>query len=113
VGKKKKKKVQRSEAPSKTTEAAGRLVWNHSTHLEGLIPILEELTTYEGVYTVTPGVIGRVKSHMPHMKLKVSVPIRGGFKLIARQGKTVQEVFIVTTLSQADLEEAIASIVCS
>ncbi|MDJ1174553.1 DUF2103 domain-containing protein [Roseofilum capinflatum] len=89
------------------------MVWNHSTHLEGLIPILEELTTYEGVSTVTPGVIGRVKSHMPHMKLKVSVPIRGGFKLIARQGKTVQEVFIVTSLSKTDLEEAIATILCS
>ncbi|MGB7893598.1 MAG: DUF2103 domain-containing protein, partial [Microcoleus sp.] len=38
----------------------------------------------------------------------VSVPIRGGFKIIARQGKTVQEVFILTTLTQGDLEETIA-----
>jgi hypothetical protein len=113
VGKKKKKKSECSEAPSRSGESSGRLVWNHSTHLEGLIPILEKLTTYEGVSTVTPGVIGRVKSHMPHMKLKVSVPIRGGFKLIARQGKTVQEVFIVTSLSQGELEEAIATILCS
>ncbi|MEM6612286.1 MAG: metal-binding protein, partial [Cyanobacteria bacterium P01_C01_bin.72] len=27
----------------------GRLVWNHSTHLAGLIPILEKLTKCEGV----------------------------------------------------------------
>ena len=86
----------------------GRLVWNHSTHLPGLIPILERLTLKMGIQTVTPGVINKVKGHIPRMTLRVSVPIRGGFKIIARQGKTVQEVFILTTLSQGDLEETIA-----
>jgi hypothetical protein len=42
------------------------------------------------------------------LELKVSVPIRGGFKLIARAGKTFQEVFILTDLSKEELEEAIA-----
>jgi hypothetical protein len=42
------------------------------------------------------------------MQLRVSVPILGGFKVIARQGKTVQEVFILTTLEQDKLELAIA-----
>ncbi|MDY6784317.1 MAG: DUF2103 domain-containing protein [Cyanobacteriota bacterium] len=86
----------------------GRLVWNHSTHISGLIPILERLITYEGIGTVTPGVIARAKGHSPKMKLRVSVPIRGGYKAIARQGKTVQEVFILTELSQKELEGAIA-----
>jgi hypothetical protein len=86
----------------------GRLVWNHSTHLEGLIPILERLCKQEGIQTVTPGVIGRVKGHCPKLQLRVSVPIRGGFKVIARQGKTVQEVFILATLEQEQLEQAIA-----
>ena len=36
--------------------------------------------------------------------------ILGGFKVIARQGKTVQEVFIVTDLSQQELELAIKEI---
>lgn len=90
----------------KPTDA--RLVWNHSTHLPGLIPILERLCQHEGLQTVTPGVIGRVRGHCPKMQLRVSVPIRGGFKVIARQGKTVQEVFILTTLDQDELEEAIA-----
>ncbi|MEB3340720.1 DUF2103 domain-containing protein [Okeania sp.] len=93
-----------------SSKAQGRLVWNHSTHIEGLIPILEKLIQHQGIETVTPGVISRSKSHIPQMKLKVSVPIRGGFKLIARQGKTVQEVFILTSLIQEDLEEAIAQI---
>jgi Predicted metal-binding protein (DUF2103) len=42
------------------------------------------------------------------MQLRVSVPIRGGYKVIARQGKTVQEVFILTILDQDQLLEAIA-----
>ncbi|WP_293336954.1 DUF2103 domain-containing protein [Microcoleus sp. CAWBG58] len=91
-----------------SAQPKGRLVWNHSTHLQGLIPILERLTLRMGIQTVTPGVINKVKGHIPHMTLRVSVPIRGGFKIIARHGKTVQEVFILTTLTQRDLEETIA-----
>jgi hypothetical protein len=88
----------------------GRLVWNHSTHIPGLIPVLERLTRYTGIQTITPAVIGRARSHRPRLELKVSVPIRGGFKLIARAGKTFQEVFIITHLSQGELEEAIAKV---
>ena len=91
-----------------TKPTEGRLVWNHSTHISGLIPILERLIRQDGIQTVTPGQIGRVKGHSPHLQLRVSVPIRGGFKAIARHGKTVQEVFIVTNLDQNQLEEAIA-----
>jgi len=96
----------------KTSEAQrGRLVWNHSTHLQGLIPILEKLLDRTiAVRTVTPGVISRTRSHIPKMKLKVSVPVRGGYKLIARHGKTAQEVFVVTDLSKEDLEAAIAGV---
>lgn len=90
----------------KSTDA--RLVWNHSTHIPGLIRILERLCQHEGLQTITPGVIGRVRGHCPKMQLRVSVPILGGYKVIARQGKTVQEVFILTTLDQDKLEMAIA-----
>ncbi len=85
----------------------GRLVWNHSTHIPGLIPVLEKLITRPGISTVTPGVISRARGRCPHLKFKVSVPIRGGYKVIARQGKTVQEVFIVTNLSLTELKGAI------
>jgi hypothetical protein len=86
----------------------GRLVWNHSTHIPGLIPILERLCQQHGIQTVTPGVIGRAKGHCPKMQLRVSVPIRGGYKVIARQGKTVQEVFILTTLDQDTFKDTLA-----
>ncbi|WP_066382432.1 MULTISPECIES: DUF2103 domain-containing protein [unclassified Anabaena] len=97
-----------SETPKAAARKDGRLVWNHSTHLPGLIPILERLCQQDGINTITPGVIGRVKGHAPKMQLRVSVPIRGGYKVIARHGKTVQEVFILTTLSQDKLTELIA-----
>lgn len=90
--------------------ASGRLVLNHSTHISGLIQVLERLTKLNGIQTITPGVIGRARGHVPAMQLRISVPLRGGFKVIARQGKTVQEVFILTTLDRDELEQAIASI---
>ena len=94
-----------------TQASDGRLVWNHSTHLPGLIPILERLLEQPGIGTVTPGVIANVRAHSPALRVKVSVPIRGGFKLIARKGKTVQEVFVLTEFDKVALEEAIAKAV--
>lgn len=73
--------------------------------------MLERLCCQEGIQTVTPGVIGPVRSHAPRLALKVSVPILGGFKAIARQGKTVQEVFVLTALNKTQLETAIAQAV--
>lgn len=88
---------------------SGRLVLNHSTHVDGLIPVLERLILWQGIRTITPGVISRSRGHIPTLKLRVSVPIRGGYKAIARAGKTVQEVFVLTTLSKGELEQAIAA----
>lgn len=84
--------------------ANGRLVWNHSTHISGLIPVLEKLITFPGINTVTPGVLSNAKSHCPKLKLRISVPIRGGYKVIARSGKSVQEVFVITELTNQELE---------
>ncbi|QOV21721.1 DUF2103 domain-containing protein [Anabaenopsis elenkinii] len=96
------------KTPKYSSVKDGRLVWNHSTHISGLIPILERLCQQDGIQTVTPGVIARSKGHCPKMQLRVSVPIRGGYKVIARQGKTVQEVFILTTLDQDKFKDTIA-----
>jgi hypothetical protein len=90
-----------------SNSSGGRLVLTHSTHIPGLIAVLERLTKYNGIQTITPAVIGRAKGHSPRLQLKVSVPILGGFKLIARQGKTFQEVFIITSCPKDELEAAI------
>lgn len=82
----------------------------HSTYIPGLIALLEKLANYPGMQTVTPAVISRVKSNSPRLQLKVSVPITGGHKLIARHRKSAQEVFVITPWSKAELEQAIAHI---
>lgn len=89
----------------------GRVVLNHSTHIPGLIPILQKLSTHPQIKTLTPAVITRGRSNAPKFRLKSSVPIRGGFKLIARKGKSIQEVFVITDLSAEQLAAAIAAVI--
>jgi Predicted metal-binding protein (DUF2103) len=75
---------------AQATPSTARLVMNHSTHLPGLIAVLEKLSRHDGINTITPGVICPVRAHVPQMRLRISVPIRGGFKIIARAGKIAQ-----------------------
>jgi len=100
---------------SKKAAAGGankaRLVITHSTYIPGLIKLLEKLAKYPEIQTITPAVISRVKSNSPRLRLRISVTIRGGYKLIARKSKSAQEVFVITHWSQAELEQAIAQII--
>lgn len=85
----------------------GRLVITHSTYLEGLIPVLRRLARDHAIDTVTPAVISRVRGRAPELRLRVSTPITGGWKLLARRGSSAQEVFVVTALEQAGLQALI------
>ncbi|AFY62325.1 DUF2103 domain-containing protein [Synechococcus sp. PCC 6312] len=89
----------------------GRVVLNHSTHIEGLIATLERLATMDGITTLTPAVISPGGGRSPQLTLRVSVPILGGFKLIARKGTSVQEVFVITSLEKVQLEQAIQQVI--
>ncbi len=94
---------------SKATKK-GRLVLNHSTHIFGLIPLLERLVELPGIKTVTPGRLARVKGRSTPLKIRVSVPISGGYKLQARSKGNVQEVFVVTDLSAEFLQQLVNSL---
>jgi hypothetical protein len=83
----------------------GRVVVTHSTYLEGLIPLLKELAKQPGVETVTPAVISRVKGRSAGLKLRVSTPIIGGHKLLARRNSSAQEVFVITRWTREHLQE--------
>ena len=85
----------------------GRLVLNHSSNIEGLIPILHNLALDINIKTVTPGVISRVRGKSPKLIIRLSVKTINGYKAIARKGKTAQEVFISTDLSKEDLKQTI------
>jgi hypothetical protein len=83
-------------------------VITHSTYLEGLIPLLKRLVRHPRIDTITPAVIARVRGRAPELRLRISAPITGGWKLLARRGSSAQEVFVVTELDAAELEQAIA-----
>ncbi|MBM5788825.1 MAG: DUF2103 domain-containing protein [Vulcanococcus sp.] len=89
----------------------GRLVITHSTYLEGLIPLLKRLVRDPAIDTITPAVIARVRGRAPELRLRVSTPISGGWKLVARRGSSAQEVFVVTGLGAEDLEQRITALV--
>lgn len=85
----------------------GRLVLNHSTNIEGLIPILKKLAQENNIKTITPAVISRARGRSSKLIIRLSVKTINGYKAIARKGNTAQEVFISTELSKDALKEII------
>ena len=85
----------------------GRLVLNHSTNLEGLIPVLKKLANNINIKTITPAIISRVNGRSSKLIMRLSVKTINGYKAIARKGKTAQEVFISTELSKDELKKLI------
>ena len=85
----------------------GRLVLNHSTNIEGLIPILQKLALENNIKTITPAVISRARGRSSKLIIRLSVKTINGYKAIARKGNTAQEVFISTELSKDELKKII------
>ena len=83
----------------------GRLVLNHSTNIEGLIPVLEKLSLNINIKTVTPAIISRVRGRSSKLIIRLSVKTISGYKAIARKGRTAQEIFISTDLSKDELKK--------
>ena len=85
----------------------GRLVQNHSTHIEGLIKWLKKIAEFDDIKTVTPAVLSKTNGRGENLGLKVTVKTKEGYKLLARKGKRVQEVFLVTNLEESEIIEII------
>ena len=85
----------------------GRLVQNHSTHIEGLIKWLKKIAEFDEIKTITPASLSKTNGRGENLVLKVTVKTKEGYKLLARKGKLVQEVFLVTTLDENKLIEII------
>jgi len=85
----------------------GRLVQNHSTHIEGLIKWLKKIATRTGIKTVTPASLSKTNGRGETLVLKVTIKTNEGYKLLARKGKLVQEVFLVTSLDEGEITEII------
>jgi len=87
----------------------GRLVQNHSTNIEGLIKWLKKIATNSEIKTVTPASLSKTNGRGGKLVLKVTVKTNDGYKLLARKGKLVQEVFLVTNLNESKIKEIINS----
>ena len=85
----------------------GRLVQNHSTHIEGLLKWLKKIAATDAIKTVTPASLSKTSGRGEKLILKVTVKTNEGYKLLARKGKLVQEVFLVTSLNESEIIEII------
>ena len=85
----------------------GRLVRNHSTNIEGLIKWLKKIAENQEIKTVTPASLSKAKGRGEKLALKLTIKTKEGFKLLARKGKLVQEVFIVTGLDENQIKKVI------
>ena len=83
----------------------GRVVLNHSTNIEGLIPVLKKLALNKSINMITPAIISRVRGRSSRLVIRVSIKTINGYKAIARKGNTAQEVFISTNLSKDELKK--------
>ena len=83
----------------------GRLVQNHSTNIEGLVKWLKKIAENKDIKTITPACLSKANGRGEKLQLKITIKTNEGFKIIARKGKLVQEVFIVTKLGKADVTE--------
>ena len=89
----------------------GRVVITHSTYVEGLIPLLRKLALHPLVDTITPAVISRVRGRSQGLRLRISAPLTGGWKLVARRGSSAQEVFLTTSLDREALQRAVDDLI--
>ena len=85
----------------------GRLVLNHSSNIEGLVPLLQKLALNINIKMITPAAISRVRGRSSKLIIRLSVKTINGYKAIARKGKTAQEIFISTELSKDELKQII------
>ena len=85
----------------------GRLVQNHSTNIDGLIKWLKNIAECSDIKTVTPASLSKTNGKGEKLVLKVTIKTNEGYKLLARKGKLVQEVFLVTNLEENEIREII------
>ena len=85
----------------------GRLVQNHSTHIEGLIKWLKKIAEEVEIKTVTPASLSKTNGRGEKLAIKVTTKTKEGFKLLARKGTQVQEIFLVTRLDETEIKEVI------
>lgn len=89
---------------------AARLALNHSTHVEGLLPVLRRVIAAYGppdIHTIVPGRLAVTRGKANHFRIRISAPTPQGYKALVRRGRTVQEVFFTGSIDQTALQRAL------
>jgi hypothetical protein len=88
--------------------AQNKLKIEHSI-IDGVRDMLERLLAANPatVRSVVPGVIRRVRDARGPVKVHVTVPVQNGWKAIALSAGARQELFISTSMSKEELEQAL------
>lgn len=86
----------------------GKLKVEHSI-VDGLRDVLERLLENNPatIRSIIPGVIRPVRDAKGEVKIRVTVPTTNGWKAIALSAGARQELFVSTSLSKDQLEQAI------
>ena len=88
--------------------AQNKLKIEHSI-IDGVRDMLERLLAANPatVRSVVPGVIRRVRDARGPVKVHITVPVQNGWKAIALSAGARQELFISTSMSKEELEQAL------
>ena len=87
--------------------ARGKLKVEHSI-IDGVRELLERLLARNPeIRSIIPGVIRPVRDAKGAVKVRVTVPTSNGWKAIALSAGARQELFISTSLSRQQLEQAL------
>lgn len=86
--------------------AKGKLKIEHSI-LDKLRPVLDKLVVREDIRSVIPGVIRPVRDARGVVKIRITVPVQNGWKAIGLSDGARQELFISTTMTEAELRVAL------
>jgi len=90
----------------KLRKVQGRLKIEHSI-IEGLRDVLERLLGQNPeIRSIVPGVIRHVRDARGPVTMRITVPTSNGWKAIALSAGARQELFISTTMTQKELEDA-------
>ncbi len=89
----------------------GKLKVEHSI-LDGLRSVLERLLgdNPSAIRSIIPGVIRPVRDAKGVVRIRVTVPTTNGWKAIALSAGARQELFISTSFSKDQLEQAIRQV---
>jgi hypothetical protein len=92
----------------KLRTAKGKLKIEHSI-IDGLRPVLERLLgSNDEIRSIIPGVIRPVRDAKGPTIIRLTVATTNGWKAIALSGGARQELFISTTWTKEQLQNAIA-----